>query len=258
MAQSADWALSRGIGALTTAQVGEAFGIPVSQVPERMSAPKRRVEWIAPARGLWIPVAPEFRGWGGPPAAEFIGPLMAHLGVEDYYIGWLTAAAVFGAAHQAPQVTHVATSRLVRPRQVGRVQLVFHERSRIGALPTVERTGRSGRYRVSSPEVTAFDVASDITVAGGLDNVATVVVDLTEETGLDDQTLTRLAPLFPAAAVRRVGWIIESHTSQRLDVLAAQVAASSTAPARLHPAHPMTGSLDARWRLRLNTTVNVE
>jgi predicted transcriptional regulator of viral defense system len=190
--------------------------------------------------------------------AEFIGPLMAHLGVEDYYIGWLAAAAVFGAAHQAPQVTHVATSRLVRPRQVGRVRLVFHERTRIGVLPTVDRVGRSGRYRVSSSEVTALDVASDIGVAGGLDNAATVIVDLSDQTGLDDQTLARLAPLFPAAAVRRLGWIVESHTARRLDALAAHVAASSPAPARLHPNQRLTGTLDARWRLRVNTNVEVE
>ena len=255
--QAADWALSHGVAAMSTVQAAELLGVPASQVPQRLSAPKRRGEWITPARGLWVPVPPEFRAWGGPPVAEFIAPLMAHLGVP-YYIGWLAAAAVHGVAHQAPQVTHVATSRLVRDRLVGRADLRFHTRSHIGILPTVQRTARSGTYLVSSPEVTALDVASDITISGGLNNVATVIADLADDTGLDDGTLARLAELYPDAAARRVGWIVETQTSQRLDHLAAQVELGSPNPARLHPARPLTGALDDRWRLRLNADVDVE
>jgi len=256
-AQAADWALSQGIGAMTTAEVGELLGAPVSQVPQRLAVPKQRGEWISPARGLWVPVPPEFRAWGGPPATEFIASLMRHLGVS-YYIGWLAAAAVFGASHQAPQVTHVAVSKLVRDRLVGRADLRFHVREHIDVLPNTQRMARSGPYLLSTPEITALDVANDIALAGGLDNAATVIMDLAEETGLDDATLTRLAALYPDAASRRLGWIIETHTNQRLDQLAARVADSPPHPARLHPALPLTGTLDRRWLLRLNTNVEVE
>jgi predicted transcriptional regulator of viral defense system len=242
---------------MTTAQVADLLGVPASQVPQRLAAPKGRGEWIAPARGLWIPVPPEFRAWGGPPAAEFIAPLMAHLGAT-YYIGWLAAAAVHGAAHQASQVTHVATSKVVRDRRVGRADLRFHARGRVAVLPTVRRTARSGTYVVSSPEVTALDVASDIAISGGLDNAATVITELANETGLDDATLAQLAVLYPDTAARRVGWIVETHADQRLDHLAAHVEHGSANPARLHPAQPLTGALDERWRLSLNKTVEVE
>ena len=50
----------------------------------------------------------------------------------------------------------------------------FHTREHIDHLPTVQRTARSGTYTVSSPEVTALDVASDIAISGGLGNAATV------------------------------------------------------------------------------------
>ena len=255
--QAADWALSHGIASMTTVQVAALLGVPVSQVSQRLAVPKRRGEWVTPARGLWIPVPPEFRAWDGPPAAEFVAPLMAHLGVT-YYVGWLAAAAAHGVAHHAPQITHVATSNLVRGRRVGRADLRFHTRENITVLPTVQRTARSGTYLVSSPEVTAFDVASDIAVCGGLDNAATVITELADEVGLDDTTLASLARLFPDAASRRVGWIVETHTTHRLDQLAAQVEHGSSNPARLHPAHPLTGTIDERWRLRLNTTVEVE
>jgi hypothetical protein len=72
------------------------------------------------------PVAPEFRTWDGPPATEFIASLTAHLDIA-YYVGWLAASSLHGAAHQAPQVTHVATSGMVRARQIGRARLVCHQ-----------------------------------------------------------------------------------------------------------------------------------
>ena len=256
-AQAADWALSRGISSLTTNQVAELLDVPTAQVPQRMSAPKNRGEWISPARGLWVAVAPEFRGWGGPPATEFIAPLMKHLGT-DYYVGWLVAASLHGAAHHAPQVTHVATSKLVRERQIGRVRLAFHQRSQIGGLPTIERLARSGPYLVSTPEVTTLDIASDIAISGGLDNAATVIVDLANEAHLDDRTLAALTSLYGDAAVRRVGWIVEQFTDHRLDSLARKVAGMATAPSRLHPALPLTGNVDTRWGLRLNVAVVVE
>ncbi|MDR3361048.1 MAG: type IV toxin-antitoxin system AbiEi family antitoxin [Bifidobacteriaceae bacterium] len=242
---------------MTTTEVAELLGVPVSQAPQRLAAPKRRGEWVAPARGLWIPVPPEFRAWGGPPAVEFIAALMAHL-ASQYYIGWLVAAATHGAAHHAPQVTHVATSKLVRGRRIGRADLRFHTREHIDVLPTVQRTSHSGTYSVSSPEVTALDVANDIAIAGGLDNAATVITELADETGLDDTTLAHLAAFYPDAAARRTGWIIETHTGQRLDQLAAQVERGSANPARLHPARPLTGELNQRWRVRLNANVEVE
>ncbi|MBK8460201.1 MAG: hypothetical protein IPL43_08455 [Micropruina sp.] len=57
---------------------------------------------------------------------------------------------------------------------------------------------------------------------------------------------------------RRVGWIGEDHTEQRLEALASYVHSGAPHPVRLHPDLPLTGALDKRWRLRLNTAVEVE
>jgi predicted transcriptional regulator of viral defense system len=256
--QAADWALAHGVVSMTTLEVAELLGAPPSQVPQRLAAAKARGEWIAPARGLWAPVAPEFRAWGGPPATEFITALADHLNV-DYYVGWLAAAELHGAAHHAPQVSQIAVSRLIRDRRIGRARLSFHVRSNLARLPVMVRMARASRYRVSSPEVTALDIAADIDLAGGLDNAATVIADLADETGLDETKLSEIAPLFPAAASRRVGWIVENYADVgRLDALALVTQGMSVAPARLHPSLGFTGSLDRRWGLRINKLVEVE
>jgi hypothetical protein len=109
---SASWLLSQGISSITTAELVELLGIPQNHIPSRMAALKRRNEIISPAHGLWIPVLPEYITWGAPPAIDIIDALMRHLGTH-YYVGWLSAAQLHGASHQAPQVFQAATSKMV-------------------------------------------------------------------------------------------------------------------------------------------------
>jgi len=256
--QAADWALSRGITALTTAEVAQLLGIPASQVPQRMAVPMRRHEWVTPARGLWVPVSPDYRAWGGPPALEFVPDLMGFLGA-DYYIGWLSAAALFGAAHQAPQVTQIATSRMIRNRQVGRARLEFYTRSGLPHLPVIERTVRTGRIRVAPPELTALDLAANVMLGGGLDNVATVIVELSDNPGLDLDLLARTACGFSAASARRVGWILDEFTGTKgLGPLMAVASAVDIRPSPLNPLSGARGKIDKRWQIRINQDVQVE
>lgn len=255
---AADWALSRGKMALTTAEVAELLGAPAAQVPQRLASAVRRTEWVTPARGLWVPVPPEYRGWGGPPAVEFIDQTMRFLGVV-YYLGWLSAAALFGAAHQAPQVTQVATARLVRDRAVGQVQLRFYTRTGISGLPTTTHTARSGPVQMSTPEVTALDLASDLALGAGIDNVATVLTELAESPGLAAEQLGQLATRYPPAAGRRVGWILEQFSDMDgLDALHAAVAPAAPTPSLLDSLSPSRGRVDERWNVRANADVEAE
>jgi hypothetical protein len=251
---AADWALSRGLGSLTGAELADALGVPEGQVRQRLQAPSRRGEWVMPVRGLWVPVPPEFRTWGAPPGIELVDAMMRHLGA-GYYVGWLTAAGMHGAAHQAPQVFQVAVSREVRDRTVGRTRFVFAQRD-VAAIPTIGHPTRSGVARVSSVAATAFDVADDVRLAGGIDNVATVILELAELDTFAIADVVTLAPRFPAAAGRRLGWVL-ARFAERDDLgpLHAAVRDASRAPSRLDPSQPAAGPVDVEWMLYLNRDV---
>jgi predicted transcriptional regulator of viral defense system len=251
----ADWALSRGRPHLTTREVAELVDVPEDQVRRRLHAPSRRGEWVQPVRGLWFPVPPEFRTWGAPPGIEIVDAMMLHLNVQ-YYVGWLSAAALFGATHQAPQQFQVASSRDVRDTVVGRTHFVFRTRSRAGESPTVAWPTRAGTARVSSVEATILDVATDIEVAGGLDNAATVIVELSENEAFRVTALADIAERFPAAGARRAGWVLETFGGrQDLDSFAASASTMTRSASRLDPARSLAGTLDDRWGLRLNADV---
>lgn len=233
------------------------MGVPADQVRRRLHAPVRRGEWVSPAQGLWIPVPPEYRAWGAPEGIEIIDALMSHLGV-GYYVGWLSAAEIHGAAHQAPQVFQVAVSRHVRDRQAGRTRFQFHHRSSAVSVPVMERSTRAGTARVSTQEATMLDIAADLEVAGGIHNAATVIVELAED-DFDHDALAGQAARFPAAVGRRLGWILENiagHPAQ--EALHVAVADRASEPSWLDPHGPRRGDLDRRWSVRINQEIEEE
>lgn len=247
--------LARGVSSLTTVQVAELLDVPPEQVRRRLNAPMRRGAWVHPLNGLWIPVPSDFRGWGAPPGIEIVDLLMKHLGVE-YYVGWLAAAEIYGATHHAPQVFQVAVARRVRDVDVGRTSFRFMTRSRVGRLPTHSWKTRAGSARVSTPELTLLDVATDVSAVGGLNNAANVIVELAESENFSMAALLDLIEMYPATTFRRAGWILESYGEDiHLDEWADLASRGPHSLSRLDPSRSLSGPVDSRWRLRINASV---
>lgn len=58
---------------------------------------------------------------------------------RDYYVSLLTAAAMHGAAHQAPQVFQVMVDRHVADRDIERVKLRFYTNEYLDRMTVQER-----------------------------------------------------------------------------------------------------------------------
>lgn len=255
----ANWALARGRASLTSAEIAEILDLPEDQVRRRLHAPAGRHEWVTPTRGLWVPVPPEYRTWGAPPGIEIVDAMMRHRGI-GYYVGWLSAGALYGAGHQAPQVFQVAVDRQIRDRLIGRTRFVFAQRD-VARIPTIDHATRSGSARVSSVAATMLDLADDVERAAGIDNAATVILELAEHESFDVAELVRLTPSFPAAAGRRVGLLLErygGYRAQDLEPLRQAVRNAVSSPSRLDPASPDRGDLDPDWMVRVNADVAEE
>jgi predicted transcriptional regulator of viral defense system len=249
--------LAHGRGSLTSEEVALLLGVDAGQVRQRLNAPARRGEWVQPTRGLWVPVPPEFRTWGAPPGIEIIDSMMRYRGIS-YYVGWLSAAALYGAAHQAPQVFQVAVDRQIRDRVVGRTRFVFAQRD-VPGIPTTAYPTRDGSAQISTVAATMLDVADDIVRAAGIDNAATVILELSDHDTFEIGELARLATSFPAAAGRRVGWIL-SQFSGRDDLAPLQRAVRDAVPSvsRLDPHTTDTGPVDDHWMLAINRELEPE
>lgn len=237
---------------LTTEETTTLLGRDRRTLYPRLAELEHAGKLFSPAKGLYVVVPPEYRDWGVIPADWFIEPLMHHLG-RDYYVGFLSAAARHGAAHQAAQTFQVLVDRHLQDRDLGRVRLRFTKSQAIGSMARERMTSHTGSYFVSTRETTAVDLAWRPRLGAGVSNVATVLREIGD---LNGEKLARLSAVRGRTTARRLGWLLQRFRPDIDTFWLTRIAdPSEGAPALLVPGNPPRGPVDATWGLRLNGTV---
>ena len=173
---------------------------------QALSRLTKKGEIASPSRGFYVILPPEYRRIGCLPADEFIPALMEFRNIR-YYVGLLSAAQYFGAAHQRPQEFQVVLPKN-RPRIVcGKVNVAFLSRKNLQAVPTVRFNNPRGSIVVSSIEATAFDLVGYMHRAGGVDRVAALLSELAEE--LDPARLVEASRFSSVLWAQRLGYLLE-------------------------------------------------
>lgn len=210
-----------------------------------------------PYRGFYVIVPPEYRAIGCLPAEQFVDELMKHL-AEPYYVGLLSAAEYYGAAHQKPQVFQVVVSKTHRRIQCGKVPVEFIYRKNITDIPTQRRNTPSGTMRLSTPEVTALDLVGYEKRSGGLSNVLTILSELAEK--IDAMRLLEATAFFPTAWVQRLGYLLERlGEDEEASILAAYIREKGPVRIPLVPGFTKKGSKSSgRWKLLINSPLEAD
>lgn len=215
----------------------------------------RQRRLASPRRGFYVIVPTEYRVTGGPPASWYIDDLMKAIGAP-YYVGVLTAAALHGAAHQAPQEFQVVTPLKPRVISIGRARIRFLKKRRVSTTPVMPIKTPTGAMRVSTPEATALDLLRYVEHAGFLSNVATVLKELAPE--CDPTRLVEVAAAEAAVPhVQRLGYLIDLVGARDLsEPLAHWVDERRPDWVRLRPEQSARHARrERRWRLLVNTRV---
>ena len=247
-----DLLISRGRYAASLADIRALTGLSDAAIVSGLARLRRQQRVFSPTRGLYVVVPPEYRSWGVVPADWFIDDMMRHLD-HRYYVALLSAAALHGAAHQAPQVFQVMANARVLDRTLGRVRLRFYSSGHIADTPTETIVVHTGSIPVSSREATVVDLVRLPRAGGGIDNVATILAEIGE---LDGSTLATLAARYGRAATRRTGWMVERYGScPDLQPLRSAARLDLGAPDLLAASGPRRGPTDRDWRIKLNVSV---
>ena len=252
-----NWLLSRGISTVTSEECAYLFGCKQNEVPQRLIHLRRRGKFVSLARGIWAAVPPEYLLMGAPEPMHYIGSLMEYCGA-DYCLGWLTAASIHGARHQAAQVFQVATDRTIRNRTVGMSSLQFYSRSYTASIARETVSLSSGQAKVASPGTTMLMVASDLLEAGGIDNAATIITEIAEEKENYLKEILRDYCLFPHAALCRLGWILENISGINGIEELQDICDKESAPAFLSPYDSRNGKKDVRWNIIINRRIEAD
>lgn len=173
-------------------------------------------EIASPAKGFYVIITPEYRTLGCLPPEYFIPYLMNHLGHEHYYVGLMTAASFYGAAHQAPQVFQVITEKKY-PEFIncGRVRIELITNINAQTVPTRQIATPKSRLTVSTPEATAMDLLRFIKQSGGLNHIATILAELKDT--IEPEKLKMLVETQKGIAWKqRLGYLLELVEAPKL------------------------------------------
>ena len=255
LAELPDALISQGRYWVSTTEAAELAGVPAAHVYPGLQRLRRRGAMFSPARGFHVLIPAEYRSWGVLPGELFIDGMMRALG-RDYYVSLLTAAAMHGAAHQAPQVFQVMVDRHVADRDIERVRLRFYANEHLEQMTVEERQVDTGRIQLATRETTLVDLIVHPDDAGGLSNIATVAVEIGE---IDVQLLARLAAVRSRSIARRLGWLLDQYRADLDPEPLREIAhAGSGYPTRLVRALPARGPIDPRWNLQVNSDVEAD
>ncbi len=222
---------------------------------ERMAS-KGRVKRIRKGFHTIVPV--EFSSQGMPPFDWFIDDFMCSLDVP-YYIGLLSAAALYGAAHQQVQQLQIMVPRQERPIELPGLSIRFFTKHNFSTTPIQSHKGHAGMLTVSNPEATALDLVRYSRHIGGLDSIVTVLTELAES--LHPERLVAAATESETSQTQRLGWLFDQIGQTTLaDALLAAIPASKTLQrVKLDPAASRVGhSSRNRWRIVENTNLEAD
>ena len=160
---------------------------------------------------FYMIVPPEYQATRSLPASWFIDALMAYC-QQKYYVGALTASAFQGAAHQQPMTFQVISDKPTRSITLGQVHIEFLYKKKI--LPHFSQAIKtaSGTMQVSTPEMTAFDLVRYINAAGQINQVATVLSELTNKINPDHLVHLLANKEVEISTAQRLGYLIEQVT----------------------------------------------
>ncbi len=202
----------------TYSQVKKALGVSDIAARAALRRLKQKGELAHPLSGFYVIVPPEYRVLGCRPADHFINDLMQFINAP-YYIGLLTAAQYYGAAHHRPQQFQVITNQKRRPISCGRIKIVFITKKNADQFPTQNINTSQGVIAVSTPEVTAIDMVTYPNRCGGFDNVLAVLADLVKK--IKAEKLKKLAFATDEVTwIQRLGYLLDLLNAKQLsDVL---------------------------------------
>src|SRR3990167_8363071 len=174
-----DQLTARGEISFTTQKMHDEMDITTKAVERNIYRLKRKGEIVAIAKGYYLILTPEFRKLGCLPPNYFIDDLMRHW-QQNYYVGLLSAALYFGAAHQQPQIFQVMVDGYRRPIHCGHVKIEFITKKTLLNVPLTQLKTRTGSMNIATAETCVMDLCLFIRRSGGISHVATVLDELVE------------------------------------------------------------------------------
>jgi predicted transcriptional regulator of viral defense system len=254
---------SKGLNSFTYKQVLNEFtNLNEQAIISSLTRVVLKKKIVSVYKGFYLILRPEDYTKGIISPVLFVDSLMSYL-ERPYYVGLLSAAALYGAAHQRPQEFFVMIQLpQIRPTEKEGIKINYIGRTNFNEKWLIDRKTEVGYIKVSSPELTAVDLIQYQKHAGGLNRVATVLNELAEQ--MDSKKINSdLIGGIPLVYLQRLGYILENYSDnpELADTLYSEIVRLNKAIRRqaLNPEGSIAGfKTDKKWKLIINTKIEID
>lgn len=208
-------------------------------------------------KGLYALWHPSERKWGVYPL-PIIDALM-HFRKSRYYVGLLSSADHYGAAHHKPQVLQVIISKQVTFRKARELAISIHVSKNFPSEGIDSVKAPSGNVAFSSPELTALDLFYFESACGGFDNICLVLKELLSKMRPERLKKVISAYAYPSS-IQRLGYVFENFgaNEQLMNVLREWVDKNNLFNIALSSGRPKKGKFHPFWKIIENASLMEE
>lgn len=243
---------SKGSYILTLKEVKSKYSLSdkaANQALYRLKA-KNRIAQIR--KGIYAIMTPEYLHQGMIPPALFIPDMMSALG-RSYYVGLLSAAALYGAAHQQPMEYFVITAKpALRPIRNKKLKINFYVKKEWNQDDLRKIKTDAGDIGVSTPELTALDLIY-YQESIGLNHTLTILEELSSQ--MKPNILNLTIRRYPqVTTVQRLGYLLlnELKQNQLAAPLLKYIQEKKILPIPLSIHRSKIGVLNEQWKVIKN------
>jgi len=242
----------------TLEELQNEFKISYRALKQSMYRLKSKNEIAQIRQGFYVIIPPEYSKQGILPPYLFIDDLMKSLN-KPYYVALLSAAALYGAAHQQPMEYFVIV-KTPAPRSINnkKLKISFSSKNNWKEGDIIQKTTDAGYINVSSPELTALDLLN-YTQRIGLNHATTVILELAQS--IKVSTLVKTASQYQnTPIIQRLGYILDKILNEEKLAEGLQKVLKNriVVPVLLSSRKDKNGAIDEKWKVLINTQIETD
>lgn len=255
-------------GFIRELQAYEEYSFSTEELYEKSTAPESSIkkelarlvsdnQIINLRKGFYIILPPSYQHYKKLPIELYVDKLFRSLD-KPYYVGYYSAAAFHGAAHQQVQQDYIITTPPpLRDVSKGSVKIRFFKSTNWPEANILQKKSNTGYFNISSPTLTFVDLLENQNNLGGINRMLAVLEELSEE--LDMQDLKTLLNWYNnKSTLQRMGYIMEKMglSTGLTEVIFEKLKGNSFFPVLLSPQNGLRpGSTGNRWKVDVNVAL---
>jgi len=246
---------SKGRYSLTLSELKAKFNISEKAILQKIFRLKNRNILAQVRKEFYVIIPPQYSNRGMLPLTLFVNDMMDFLN-REYYVGLFSAAALHGAGHQQPMEFQIMTHKpALRNIHTQKLALRFFTKGEWEQNQILEKKTDAGYLKVSSPELTAFDLVQYHKRIGGINRILPILEDLAEN--IKPSILSKTARTQKIPNIQRLGFLLDRLGCETPAGSLYSLLSKNSKEVSLSLAHTRkTGLISEKWKITQNTELD--